>query len=517
MPPSSLSRHALLTLALLTGLATGACLDRSAEVGDGVLRVAVEAGPSHLDPRLALDQASSRACQLIHAGLVTRDAELQVVPDLAESWDVAEDGLTYRFRLRAGLRFHDGRPLTARDVVRTFESVLDDDPDNPYGIKRGDLEQVVSVAALDPLEVELRLAEPNAPLLGNLCFFGILPDGGGPDTDSAPVGAGPFRLTSHRTGVELVLTRHEHHHEGPPPLNGVTLRVLPDASSRVSALRAGEVDVVVNDLPSELVDTFRDDMDFELLVRPGVNYAYVIFNVEDPLLADARVRRAIAHAIDRAALVQYLLSGRARPARSMMSEASWAFDPALPDIAHDPEASRRLLDEAGLPDPPGAEPRFRLEMKSSNSTFALRQAQVLTDALADVGIEVSLRSFEWGTYYQDLRRGNFQLTSGRWIGIMDPDVYRLRFHSEQTPDAGGLNRGRYANAEVDALVDQGLRAASQEERRRIYARVQAILQEELPYVSLYHLDNFAVVRRGVAGVVVNPAGDFHLLRLARVE
>lgn len=444
-----------------------------------------------------------------------RGADLEIEPDLASSWTVAADGLRYEFHLREGVRFHDGSPLTAEDVVATFDRIRDPSEDNPYLVRAGDLKAIETIEASDPATVVFRMHEPDAPFLSNLCAFPILPRGGPESLDEHPVGTGPFRFGRHVPGLELLLEANPDYFEGPVALNGIVLRVLRDPASRISALRAGEIDLIINDLPPVLVEGFEDDPDFAVLERPGVNYGYIIFNLQDRILSDVRVRQAIAQAIDRQAIVDHVMRGRARLAHSMLSPVNWAHADGLPTWPHDPEAARRRLDEAGWPDPPGPAPRFELLFTTSNSPVARAQAEIVREALRGVGIAVETRSFEPGTWYADLKKGNFQVTSGRWIGITDPDVYRLRFHSAWLPEAGGLNRCRYANDEIDRLIERGVRSVDREERRRVYRRIQQVLGEELPYIGLYHPDTFAVVRRGLEGVRLNPAGDFRLLWTAR--
>ena len=494
---------------LLAFAALAAPLSGCGEPADGTptLRVCLEGNPRDLDPRYGSDENSRRVHSLIHAGLVSFDARGVPVGDLAQDWERL-DPTRYRFRLRQDLRFADGQPLTAADVAATLLSVA---REGSRSFRHGDLRRIRHVEVLSPEALEIVLAEPFAPLLANL-NLGILPAAQAAQAElvERPVGAGPYRLLRAQPDREILLEANPHYHDGKPGTERVLLKILPHETTRALELTKGSLDLVVNDLPPDLVEGFQDEPGYVVRTSPGNSYAYLGFNLRDPIISDVRVRRAIAQAIDRSAIIKHLLRGRARPATGLLPPENWAYEPtASPPF--DPEAARRLLDQAGRPAPAGGGPRIRLIYKTSTSELANQQAQVIQESLREVGIEVEIRSAEWSTFYDDIVHGRFQMYSLVWTEILDPDVYRLRFASRHVPP-NGLNRGGYADTRVDELLDLGLVRDLAEDRRPIYAEIQRILAEDLPYVSLWHRDNIAVMRDRVTGLSLDPTADFRALK-----
>jgi peptide/nickel transport system substrate-binding protein len=501
--------------ALLPALAVaGACCGCGSFTDPAAtLTVAIDNGPASLDPRLGSDEASRRVNDLLYNGLFRLDGSARPVPDLAERVH-RPDGRTLVVTLRAGVLFHDGAPLTSGDVVATYRSILADEVPS---FRKGDLQPLAAVEAPDPLTVVLRLREPFAPILTNL-NVPILRAGAGPRAARRPVGTGPFLLVRHRQDEDLLLRRFDRHFAGRAGVEYLRLRIVPSETARLLELLKGSVDLVVNDLSPDQVARVRRTPGFAVDSLPGRNYVYLAFNFADPLLADRRVRRAIAHAIDREAVVRHLLRGAATPATGMLPPHHWAYEPDVPRFPHDPPAARRLLDAAGLPDPdgPGPEVRFRLLYKTSTSELAQQQAAILQQQLAAVGIGVDIRAFEWPTFYEDLKAGRFQVAVSMWTEINDPDVFRLRFHSRHRPPAG-LNRGGYSSPAADRLIEAGARTLDESERRRIYGRLQALLARDLPYVSLWHRDVVAARRLRVRGFRLTPGADFAALREVRLD
>ncbi|MCB1034669.1 MAG: ABC transporter substrate-binding protein, partial [Acidobacteria bacterium] len=462
--------------------------------------MAVANSPTHLDPRVGTDQISGKLCQLLLNGLVTKNEHGNVVPDLAASWEVLDGGLRYRFHLRSGVRFHDGRPLTSRDVVWTYGSILDG---TVATAKRAAFAVVDHLEAVDDLTVDLVLPEPFGALLVDLTpEQGIVPSGMSPEEmNRHPVGTGPFRFVS-RTPELVVVEANPDYWNGPPGLERVVFKEVPDATVRALELLKGSVQLVVNDLAPDVVPLFRRNPHFQVIESPGSNYAYLGLNFQDPQLADPRVRRALALSIDRQRLVDTLWRGLGVVTETMLPQGLWATHEGLPLLPHDPAEARRLLDEAGYPDPDGdgPEPRLHLSYKTSNNETYLLQAQVIQNMAREAGIEIEVRAYEFATYYADVKKGSFQVFSGIRTGIVDPNIFRLVLHSSATPPSG-QNRGRYHNPEFDRLIDEGARHTLPEDRRPYYLEAQEIFARELPYISLYTRVNYAVLPRGLEGYV----------------
>ncbi len=479
---------------------------------DNLLVVALENAPTNLDPRLGSDQASSRVYDVLLNGLVTKDPRGNLIPDLAKSWEILDGGARYRFHLTAGVLFHDGRELSSDDVVWTFQTLLDGSVPSP---KRGAFQRLQSVKAIDPLTVDFVMSEPFGALLANLTsFMGIVPQGSTPEKfNQRPVGTGPFRLLE-RQPDKLVFAPFDEHWQGRPVLDRLVLRVIPDATVRALELEKGSVQLVVSDLAPDVLAHFRNNRAFRVVEDPGAKYAYIGINLEDPVLSDLRVRRAMALALDRHRLVETLWQGLGVVTETALPPGHWARHEDLEPIPYDPAAARKLLDEAGYPDPGEGGARLSLTYKTSTDETALLQAQILQAMLAAVGIEIKIRSYEFATFYSDIKQGNFQVFSLTWTGVVDPDIYSLILHSKSIPPAGA-NRGRYRNPEFDRLVDQGAALFEPERRRPFYLEAQEILARDLPYISLFIKANYAVMPRELEGYVNYPSGEFYSLKTVR--
>jgi len=493
---------AALLLLAFSGLACGPSPRRAALV------VAVEEDPSSVDPRVGSDQASERLFHLLYRGLFAPGPGLEPIPDLAESCELLSP-TRYRIRLRPGLRFSDGRPLTARDAAFTLRSVLDR---SVASWRRGDLERLLAIEAPDDRTLELTLREPFAPLLSVL-NVGIVPEGTPARPEAPPPGSGPWRLRG-RVPRQWIFLEANPFAEHPPACPTLALKVVPDPVVRALELRRGGVDLVVNDLPPDAAAWF-DRPGFRLVRSPGANYAYLGLNCARPPLDRPGVRRALALAVDRDALLRYLQRGLGRPATGLLCPENWAFEPGLVPTPHDAAEAARLLDAEGLaPDREGV--RLRLAYKTSMNKVSRQLAAAIQEDFRKVGVRAEIQSLEWGTFYGDVVKGDFDLFGLTWVGVADPDAFRLRFASTAVPPLG-LNRGRYASGAVDALLETGSRETDRAARREAYAQVQRRLAEEVPYISLWWPDNVAAARAGLAPFTIPPDGSFRFLAGVRWE
>ena len=466
-----------------------------------VLRFGIANAPENLDPRTATDAASTRVNRLLYARLVDFDEQFRPVPALAR-WERVTP-MRYRFHLRAGRRpFHDGTPLTAHDVVATYRDVLDPAGGSPH---RGSLHMVAAVDALDADTVEFTLSAPDALFPGRL-VVGILPRRAltaGRALSREPVGSGPFRFVSWPGPERLRIQRLD---DGAM----VEFQRVSRPDVRLLKLLRGELDALQGDLPPELLGWLQRQREVQVIEREGTTFAYLGFNMRDPVTGDPRVRRAVAHALDRDAIIRHLWAGGARPASGVLTPDHWAGHPALAAPAHDLEAARRLLAEAGY----GPGRPARLVYKTSTNPVRVRIASVIQHQLSRAGIEVDLRTYDWGTFYGDIKSGNFQLYSLAWVGIKMPDIFRYAFHSASMPPQGA-NRGRWADDEVDALIAAAEAAPDLAAQARLYRRVQERVMEALPYVPLWYESQVFAARPGVRGYRLTPDGSYDGLVRAR--
>ncbi|MFQ5914586.1 MAG: ABC transporter substrate-binding protein [Nitrospinota bacterium] len=502
-----------LLLALLTIFA--AACGRDGAKNPGYITIALEANPTHLDPRISLDVASSRVTQLVFNRLVRKDRKSRIVPDLALRWQ-NPDPVTYVFHLRKDAVFHDGTPLTSADVAYTFRSILDPALASP---KRAGYEVIRGIETPDPHTVVFHLKHPFSPFLAQM-VASIVPasaSAAGNGFGRHPIGTGPFRFVRFTTDQEVVLEANPRYHEGPPPVAGIRYKIIPDGIVRLFELQKGTVDLVVNAVSPDSLARLERRPNLKVMRAPGTNFTYLGFNLEDPILSRLKVRQAIAHAVDREVIIRYLLRGLARPATGLLPQSHWAYRKDVPSYAHNPALARRLLDEAGYPDPDGdgEEPRLRLSFKTSQNETRIEIAEVIQEQLRRVGIALAIRSFEWGTFFSDIRKGNFQLYTLTWVGTLDPDIYYYIFHSSNVPPRGA-NRGRYRNARLDRWLEAGRRLSGVSARRQMYGRAQEILARELPYVNLWHATNVAVLNRRVRGFLLYPDEDMVSLKDVRL-
>ena len=492
-----------------------ACGENRSTKGDAIV-VGIGTNPTQLDPRLAQDAVSSKLLRFIFSRLISKDHQGRTVLELAEKWEQPTP-LVHRFELRRGVRFHNGEALTSSDVKYTFESIRDPSLASP---KAAGLKELARIETPTPHRVVFHLKEPSASFAESL-MIGILPKSArvaGSRFAQKPVGAGPFEFVEFTPDERITLKAFAGHFAGKPAYERLIFRILPEETIRVLELESGGVDFLQNAFSPDVLPRLIKNKRLKIRKRLGTNFSYIGFNMSDPILSKIEVRRAIAHAIDRRPVVRFIHKGLVQEADSLLPPDHWAHQKGLPSYAHHPELARKLLDEAGFPDPdgPGPEPRFTLVYKTSQNELGRRIATVFGHQLARVGIKVRIRSYEWGTFFGDIRSGNFQLYSLTWVGISDPDIYRYIFHSRFTPPAG-LNRGLYKNARVDALLEEAQQAVDPEIRARAYGETQRILGEELPYINLWHSVNVAVFDKRISGYRVFPDADFISLAKATLS
>lgn len=505
--PKSLGRFLLILLVSVLLL-----LSCSSPPERNTLVMIIESSPTNLDPRVGLDAQSERIDDLLFDDLLTRDNHLNVEPQLADSWDIS-DPLTYIFHLHHGVKFHDGRPLTARDVKWTFDSLLQG---KVLSTKTAAYRFVDRIDAPDDFTVVFHLKQPFATLLWNLSdgAMGIVPYGSGSEMTSHPIGSGPFRFVSAEQDKEVVIERNDDYWGEKPYLQRVRFAIVPDTTTRALELRKGSADIAINALTGDLVVALEHEPNLEVLRGPGTVLSYLAFNLRDPILRDRRVRQAVAYAIDRQPFIHYLQRDFARAAYSILPPESWAYDGDIPHYDHDPEKARQLLDQAGYPAVNGV--RFHLTMKTSTEESTRLLAAVLQQQLRETGIALDIRTFEFATFFSDVTRGEYQLHSLRWVGgNEDPDIFEYVFHSTKVAPHGA-NRTYYFNPRADALIDQARSELDQEKRKVLYAELQQILAEDLPYIDLWYQDNVLVHTKRVQNLTLNPAGNYDFLKTAKL-
>lgn len=481
--------------------------------------IGVEAYPQTFDPRLATDALSSKISRLVYNGLFRVNDRMEVEPDLVESFQQAP--LVLDLEIKKNVRFHNGKVLSVEDVVATYESLKSPGLASPH---KSLLDQIERMEILGPYRIQIHLKAPFAPILTNLTLP-ILP------AEIAngvfqPIGTGPYKIASTIDREKISLHRFQGYFGDPPKNEGLIFRTIYEDTLRALEFLKGRLDLVQNAIPNVLLPALCPEfLDSSHPCQPrfskhpwigfdqgtGVNFSYLGFNLKDPYLKKIQVRQAIAHAINREELIRYKLKGLAEPATSLLFPGHWAHHPDLPPLEYDPEKAKALLDQV-FPDPEGPEPRFRLVYKTSTKKDRVDLALLIAEHLKKVGIEVTVQPYEWGTFFRDIRTGNFQLFSLTWVGVSDPDIFYYAFHSSQGPP-NGANRGNYANPEIDRLVVEARQALDRGRRTKLYYQIQEILNRDLPYAPLWYERNWVVTAPSIKGYRLRPDAGFQNLSL----
>jgi peptide/nickel transport system substrate-binding protein len=493
----------------------------------GTLVVGLVAEPTSLDPGQPTDQNTiGRIHPNIHETLV-RYAEdgFDVVPHLATSWKISEDGLLYTFQLRAGVKFHDGTPFNAEAVKFSFERMLN--KEHPYyhtgpfpfaGFWYGRIKQI---EVNDPLTVTFTLSEPYTPFLGALA----IPTGSivspaavqkwGKDFAKRGGGTGPFMVQEWKQNVELILAKNPEYWNGVPNLDRVIYRPIVEEQARLTELLSGGIDLTT-DLPPDNIEQIKKDPQLVYKDLPGPHVWFLNLNLSGPPFNDIRVRHAVAYAINKAAIVKDILKGTATVAHSVIPEAfrEW-HNPHVPPYAYDPAKAKQLLDEAGLKDPDGDGPQprssilFLVTESGSGMLSPKTMGQAIQADLAAVGIQANIEVLEWGAYLHRYNAGLAKepfvpMAEMSWFYGHDPDIVPyLILHKNNLPPA--FNASYYVNDRVSELLDKARKITNKEERQKLYFALQEIVSRDLPMIFIASQVQTAAMSKAVKDFRLHPS------------
>jgi peptide/nickel transport system substrate-binding protein len=502
MPPRKYAN----TVALLVSawICVAGCEPRTRRTPDNTAVVVIETPITTGDPRAAINNWDHKLAHLVASGLTAVDTDnMHPRLDLASRIDRVDD-VTIDVAVRDDARFADGSPVTAADVAGTYMSVLA--PDSTSASHKMLSDRLVSVEATGPLTVRFNLKAALATFesdvdFGIVSFHSDAPRG-------RPIGAGPYQLRE-LTSTEAVLEANSYYLGGPPKMPHIEIKFVRDAAARLLMLVGGSADLIQNSVRLDLVGAISDRPRVRTQSDAGVILTYLMMNNDDPVLGKRDVRRAIALAIDRPAIIAGKLGGLAVPATGLLAPRHWAYCGDVERWDHDIARAKQLLDDAGLRDPDGdgPAPRLHLVYKTSADAFRVAIARVIAAQLAEVGIDVEVRSFEFATFFADVKKGAYQLASMQTAEVTEPDYYFMYFHSSwiPTPDnPDGFNRWRYRSAEVDRLTDEGRRVLDEDRRKQIYDEVQRRVAQDVPIVPLWHENNVVLSNRDVQGYTMTP-------------
>jgi peptide/nickel transport system substrate-binding protein len=472
---------------------------------------------STLLPVLASDSASSLITDLVYNGLIRYDKDLNIVGELAESWEISEDNLTFTFHLREGVKWHDGAPFTSADVRFNYELYID--PETPTAYAES-FKQVKSVETPDPLTFVVHYAQPYAPALLSWAMSvhpkhlleGV--DITKSELARKPVGTGPYRFVEWVSGEKIVLESNPDYFAGQPYLNRVVVRVIPDSTTQFLELRTGNLDYM--GLSPLQYDRQTDTPAFKRLYSKyrylSFGYSYLGYNLRRPMFQDKRVRQALSYAINKQEIIDGVLLGYGVAATGPYKPDTWVYNAAVKRYDYNPEMARELLQQAGWSDHDGdgildkdGEPFAFTIVTNQGNDLRAKAGEIIQQRLREVGVDVKLRIVEWATFLKEfIDPGNFDATILAWSGRPEPDQYNI-WHSSKT-DPGQLNFIGYANSEVDQMLEEGRRTFDQAERKKYYDRFQEILAEDQPYTFLYVGEALPAVSKRLRGVAAAPAG-----------
>jgi len=530
-------RAAVRLLGLLLALAVAGCGgEADSSVDTGATQTHVAARPAYGDtyiealrgnisgliPNVLSDGPSFEVGSMIYSGLVGYDKDSNLKGELAESWEASRDCLDFTFKLRRNVKWHDGHPFTAADVVFTYETMVNPKTPTAYA---GDFKPVESVVAVDPYTVHVRYKHPHGRALQSWSIW-MLPkhllepyvlEGKlreAPQNRANPVGTGMYRFSEWRTGERVVLTANPDYFEGRPYISRVVYRIIPSSATTFLELKAGGVD------GARLTALqFKRQTEYPAFRKAYTKYPYAAniyvylgLNLKDPRFADRRVRQAFAHAINKREIIEGVRLGLAREATGPYKPGTWPYNPNVRTYPHDTEKARELLAAAGWKEKNadgilvrnGQPLKFDL-LTSQGSDEGRKVAEIIQASFKDLGVQVEIRVIEWAALLKEyIKKRNFEAIMLAWGVTPDPDQYDIWHSSKTSPDE--LNRIGYANPEVDDLLEKGRRSCVEAERKKHYDRLQEVLAEDQPIIFLYFREELPVVSSRVRGIVPAPIG-----------
>jgi len=472
---------------------------------------------SNLIPLLSSDSTSHEIAGMVFNGLVKYDKDLNIIGDLAESWDVSKDGLMITFHLRKGVKWHDGRPFTADDVLYTYQVTIDPKTPTAYS---GDFLKVKKAEVLDSLTFRVTYGEPFAPAL--MSWGGaIMPkhllegkDIAASPLTRRPIGTGPYMFKEWKPGQKIVLISNPDYFEGKPYIDGFIMRIIPDMATMFLELRANGIDWM-NLTPLQHMRQTENNLfrkNFNKYRYLSFSYTYLGYNLKNPLFMDKRVRQAIAYAINRDEMIQGVLLGLGKPATGPFKPGTWVYNPDVKTYPYDPPKAKELLAQAGWRDvnkdgvleKDGQPFVFEIITNQGNEVRG-KCAEIIQRRLGEIGIKVKIRVLEWAAFVNDfINKRRFDATILGWTIPLDPDIYDVWHSSKTGPQE--LNFVSYQNAEVDKLIEKGRSTFDQTKRKKYYDRIQEILAEEQPYTFLYVPDALPIVHARFHGIQPAPLG-----------
>lgn len=524
---------------LIAAFALSACDDKNAEnkptaKAEKTFVNCVSRSPQHFSPALAMDGISYNASsQQVYNRLVEfKRGSTEIEPALATSWEVSEDGLTYTFKLRQGVKFHSNKEFTptrdfnADDVVFSFNRQLD--PNHPYhnvskatypyfkAMKFPTL--LKSVEKVDDQTVKITLNKRDATFLSSLGmdftsiysaeYADAMLKAGKPETiDTTPIGTGPFAFTGYVLDQASRYVANKDYWKGKADFDRLIFEIVPDATTRYAKLQAGQCDLI--DFPNATdIEKMKTDPKVQLLSQPGLNIAYVAFNVEKAPFDNVKVRQALNLAVDKKTIIDVVYQGAGVAAKNPLPPTIWGYNDSLPESEYSVEKAKQLLAEAGYPNGFETELWVQPVVRASNPN-PRRMSEIIQADWEKIGVKAKLVTYEWGDYLKRTKAGELTAGTFGWSGDNgDPDNFISPLFG--TSNVGNSNYARFSSPKLDAMLEKGLSLTDKAERAKIYEQAQVLLREQAPWINVAHSINFAPVSKRVQDYKQSPFGYTYL-------
>jgi dipeptide transport system substrate-binding protein len=489
-----------------------------------------EGSPENFNPQINTTGTSFDAAYPVFNRLVEFEpGTTKVIPGLAEKWDVSDDGLTYTFHLRKGVKFHSNktfkptREFNADDVIATFNRMWK--ADDPYSKVSGGAydyfndmgmpDLLKSIDKVDDHTVKFTLNKPEAPFIANMAmdfaaihskeYMDAMMKAGTPEqVDQAPIGTGPFRLVDYQKDAVIRYEANPSYFRGKQKIDKLVFAITPDATARIAKLQAGECQIAPYPNPADL-PKLKADPKLKVEEQEGLNVGYLAFNVEKKPFDDKRVRQALNMAIDKNAIIKAVYQGQGKPAKNPIPPTIWSYDEAIKPYPYDPKKAAELLKEAGVSNL--TTDLWYMPVQRPYNPDAKKVAELMQSDLAKVGITAELKTFEWGEYRKRLQAGEHQMGLLGWTGDNgDPDNFMGVLLSCGSARPGGQNIAKWCNKDFSDLIDQAKQTADRGKRTELYKKAQEIFHDEAPWFPIAHSIVSVPMSKKVVGFKVHPLG-----------
>ena len=486
-------------------------------VARDVIKIGLDVDSGTIDPRMANNVTTKRVIEFVFDGLVQLNENLEPIPMLAEKWEQKDDK-TWVFHLRKGVKFHDGSDFTAEDVKYTYDTMLD--PNFP-AVGRSNYTSIKEIVVIDSNTVQFNLKHPYAPLFSVL-DLGIIPSEADSikDFGSKPIGTGPYKLLEWQKNSKVLFTVNDSYWNGNPKTKNIEIYIIPDNSTRIAALEAGDVDLIHSPLSSQDVERMKNNNKFTVYKTSGLGLTFLYYNQNSEILKDKDVRIGLAHLIDKETISSSIYHSLDTPATSVILPTSWAYSDKTTSYKYDESKGREILAKAGWTDTDGDgfldKNGKKLSIKLSTHTEdpnRIQTIEYIQNLFTKNGIDASVTTNEWATFSSDMENGKFEIAMAGLLNIFDPDKYLYgSFHKE-----GGLNYQKYSNPEYDKLVEVARASSNREERAEMYRKAAQIINDDVPQQVLLYQAYIAIYSNNMEGYVPYPSGSFRSLINAQIK